>query len=54
MARRRESVTVTLPPEATDWLDKMVGERIFANRSHGIELALLELKKRMERGDRTP
>jgi Arc/MetJ-type ribon-helix-helix transcriptional regulator len=47
MPRQRGQVTITLPPEVLEWLDVKVEERVFANRSHGIELALIRLKKEM-------
>jgi Arc/MetJ-type ribon-helix-helix transcriptional regulator len=45
---KKDQTTITLPPEVMTWLDKMVEERVFANRSHGIELALIRLRKEME------
>jgi Arc/MetJ-type ribon-helix-helix transcriptional regulator len=45
---KKDQTTITLPPEVMAWLDKMVEERIFANRSHGIELALMRLKNEMD------
>ena len=33
----KERITVTLDREILDWIDRKVGERVFANRSHGFE-----------------
>jgi len=42
-------MTVTIPPELIAWLDEMVEKRTFSNRSHGVELCILEYKKGVER-----
>lgn len=42
----RMPISVTLPPECVKWLDKKVESRIYANRSHGIELLILEAMKK--------
>ena len=36
----KKRITVTLDKELLDWLDKKVEERIFANRSHGLEFLI--------------
>jgi Arc/MetJ-type ribon-helix-helix transcriptional regulator len=33
---------VTLPKECVEWLDKRVESRVYANRSHAIEVLILE------------
>lgn len=38
----RERVSLTLPKECLEWLDKKIGSRIYANRSHAIEVIILE------------
>jgi len=43
MPRQKEQVTITLPPEVLQWLDGKVADRTFANRSHGIEVAVRNL-----------
>jgi Arc/MetJ-type ribon-helix-helix transcriptional regulator len=45
MERQRKQVTITLPPDILDWVDKEINNRTFANRSHAIEKALHELMK---------
>lgn len=45
MARHR--ISVTLPKPCLDWLDGKVEDRTYANRSHAIEVLILEkMKKR--------
>jgi len=46
MARKREQLTITLPQDLIEWMDEQIDRRRFANKSHAIELALFELKKR--------
>ena len=43
MARKRESISVTIPKEVTSWVDEQVKVRRFSSRSHAVEVALLEL-----------
>jgi Arc/MetJ-type ribon-helix-helix transcriptional regulator len=31
-----------------EWIDRMVEKRVFANKSHGIEVALIKLKEEIE------
>jgi metal-responsive CopG/Arc/MetJ family transcriptional regulator len=42
----RERVSITLPKEIVEWLDKKIESRIYANRSHAIEVLILEAMKR--------
>ncbi len=42
----RVPISVTLPKEAVEWIDKKVEERTYANRSHAIEVLILEAKKK--------
>jgi Arc/MetJ-type ribon-helix-helix transcriptional regulator len=37
----RIPISITLPKECVDWLDKKVESRQYANRSHGLELLIL-------------
>ena len=46
----RVPISVTLPKELIDWLDKKVEDRLFANRSHGVELAVMEAMKKDKKG----
>lgn len=41
----RERVSITLPKECLEWLDKKIESRIYANRSHVIEVLILEAMK---------
>ena len=34
----KSRITVTVEKELLEWLDQKVSERIFANRSHGLEI----------------
>ncbi|MFA5141631.1 MAG: ribbon-helix-helix domain-containing protein [Candidatus Woesearchaeota archaeon] len=36
----KERITITIDKELLKWLDKKVDERVFANRSHGLEFLL--------------
>jgi len=42
----RERVSITLPKELVEWIDKKVKERVFHNRSHAIEVLILEAMKK--------
>ena len=44
----RVKVTATVDKDLVAWLDQEVETRRFRNRSHGIEYAIAELKKRGE------
>lgn len=41
----RVPISVTLPKECVNWLDEKVKRRICANRSHAIEVIILEAMK---------
>lgn len=41
----RERVSITLPKECIAWLDKKVETRTYANRSHALEVLILEAMK---------
>ena len=41
----RERVSITLPKECITWIDKKVEKRTYANRSHAIEVIVLEAMK---------
>lgn len=51
----RDRVSITLPKECVTWIDQKVESRIYANRSHGIELLILEAmrqeKKEMNKNE---
>ena len=53
MARRKkESLSITLPPEIIAYLQKKVESRDFASMAHGIEVCVLRYKEAEERGER--
>ena len=41
----RVPISVTLPKECVNWLDEKVKSRVYANRSHAIEVIILEAMK---------
>lgn len=41
----KERITITVDKELLDWLDKKIEEKVFANRSHGLEFLV---KRKME------
>ena len=41
----RERVSITLPKDCIEWLDRKIESRIYANRSHAIEVLILEAMK---------
>jgi len=41
----KERITITLDKELLSWIDKKISEKVFANRSHGLEFLM---KKRMD------
>ena len=41
----RERVSITLPKECVVWIDNKVENRTYANRSHAIEVIILEAMK---------
>ena len=41
----QERVSITLPKECLEWLDKKIESRIYANCSHAIEVLILEAMK---------
>lgn len=43
----RTRVSITLPQECLEWIDQQVEARIFHNRSHAIEVLILnEMQKK--------
>ena len=41
----RERVSITLPKECLEWIDKKIEARTYANRSHALEVLILEAVK---------
>jgi len=44
----KEKFSVSVDEELLTWLDSKIKSKIFASRSHGIEYALNELKKKKD------
>lgn len=44
--KMKERITITLDKELVEWLDKKIEEKIFANRSHGLEFLIMEMSKK--------
>ncbi len=42
----RERLSITLPTECVEWIDKKVKSRVYSNYSHAIEVLILEAIKR--------
>jgi Arc/MetJ-type ribon-helix-helix transcriptional regulator len=40
--------SVALDKEILEWIDRQVGKKVFANRSHAIEYALQKLKEEIK------
>lgn len=36
----KERITITIDKELLNWLDERIGNRVFANRSHGLEFLI--------------
>lgn len=45
----KERITVTIDKELLEWLDEKIKDKIFANRSHGLEFLI---KKKMKEDDK--
>jgi metal-responsive CopG/Arc/MetJ family transcriptional regulator len=43
----KKRITLTIDKELLNWLDKKVDERIFANRSHGLEFLAKKRKDKI-------
>lgn len=41
----RHPISITLPTECIEWIDKQVESRKYHNRSHAIEVLILEKMK---------
>jgi Arc/MetJ-type ribon-helix-helix transcriptional regulator len=48
MAQNITKLSVSLPKEVLAWVDEQVDAHRFASRSHGITLALVEMRERSE------
>ena len=45
LPRKRQKICITIPTELVKWIDEKVKTRVYANRSHLIEVAVLKLKE---------
>ena len=45
----KERITVTIDKELLEWIDERIKDKIFANRSHGLEFLI---KKKMKEGEK--
>ena len=50
--RRHRHVTVSLDENQVIWLDAQVDTRLFHSRSHGIEVAIRELRQRQTKNEK--
>jgi len=41
----RERVSITLPKNCITWIDEKIESRVYANRSHAIEVLILDAMK---------
>ena len=44
----RERISITVDKELLDWLDQMVSQKVFANRSHGLEFLIKHNQEKEE------
>jgi Arc/MetJ-type ribon-helix-helix transcriptional regulator len=51
MSDKREKISVTIPRELIDWIDEMVEKRVFANRSHAVEVCVLKYLEYLRKGE---
>lgn len=47
MERHKKQLTITVDPKLVEWLDRMIRQKTFANRSHGVEFCLTQTRKGM-------
>lgn len=45
---QKVKTSVTLEKSLIDWIDKMIGKKRFANRSHAIEYSITFLKEKLD------
>ena len=44
-------ITVTILPELKKWIDEEVKKGHFADRSHGVQYALIKVREMMKKGE---
>ncbi len=42
---KKQRITITIDSALLEWLDQKIKDRIFANRSHGIEFLIAKKKE---------
>jgi Arc/MetJ-type ribon-helix-helix transcriptional regulator len=50
--RRHRRVTVSLDENQVVWLDSKVDQRVYHSRSHGIEVAIRELRQQQTKNEK--
>lgn len=45
---KKSTISITIDPELVKWIDQKIQEKKFANRSHGIEYCLYQVKQGMK------
>jgi Arc/MetJ-type ribon-helix-helix transcriptional regulator len=50
MEAMKQPISVTVEKELVEWIDQQVKTLTFRNRSHLVEVALMQFKENMERG----
>jgi metal-responsive CopG/Arc/MetJ family transcriptional regulator len=44
----KERITITIDKGLLEWLDKNVANKVFANRSHGLEFLIMQRMREKE------
>jgi len=47
----RTPISVTLPKDCIEWLDKQIQNRVYFNYSHAVEVAILKVMKEEGKSD---
>ena len=45
----KERITITIDKELLEWIDKNVENKVFANRSHGLEFLMMQKMREEEK-----
>jgi len=45
---KKSTILITIDPELVKWIDQMIKEKKFSNRSHAIEYAVYQIKKKRD------
>lgn len=46
---KKARISIAVDREFLTWIDQMIEKRVFANRSHAIQRAILKLKEEVEK-----